>query len=399
MASKKKQSRHQPAKPAEIFYFSEDGECSRTPQWARKAVGDAPQESASAADAEWDLKTPRCLPAPGPALRAKATAPAPSSVAERMNRTERTRATHASSFKGGLAKAHKMEALSREPTDPNAEMPSPNDFMAGDLIEKTESLDLDQMEGGASELEPEEIEEIEEIEPESTLVEEIVDNSEADNVEAEFARALQTESDDLLVTPPPPPPQPHAPAHPRPETVPAPLKATAAAPTSRSDALTEDAALCLLKSVQAQQHYRQKLTPLLSQGSANSPRRSWASAALFGQELFATGRPLPARKIFERLVAQDPSESFPYAMLASLLLALGEDDSALGLYERALSIDSTDLCALLGRAEIHLRAADPVEALVDVQTAINQATLDKSPLLVHAQAMKDAVQKLMGFLS
>ena len=396
MASKKKQPRHAPAKPAEIFYFSEDGECSRTPKWARRAAGDDPPKSDSAAGSEWDLKTPRGLPAPGPAARAKAAAPVPSSLAERMSRTDRTRAAHASSLKGGLGAASKIEALSREATDPNAEMPSPSDFMAGDFIDKTESLDLDQMEGGASELEPEEIEEIEEIEPEpeSTLVEEIVDNSEADNVEAEFARALQTESDDLLVTPPPPP---HVPATPRP--APVSLPASLPAPSSRSDALTEDAALCLLKSVQAQQHYRQKLTPLLSQGSASSPRRSWANAALFGQELFATGRPLPARKIFERLVAQEPSESFPYAMLASLLLALGEDESALGLYERALSIDSTDLCALLGRAEIHLRAADPVEALVDVQTAINQATLDKSPLLVHAQAMKDAVQKLMGFLS
>ena len=131
MASKKKQPRHAPAKPAEIFYFSEDGECSRTPKWARRAAGDDPPKSESAAGSEWDLKTPRGLPAPGPAARAKAAAPVPSSLAERMSRTDRTRAAHASSLKGGLGAASKIEALSREATDPNAEMPSPSDFMAG----------------------------------------------------------------------------------------------------------------------------------------------------------------------------------------------------------------------------------------------------------------------------
>lgn len=357
-----------------------------------------------------------------------------SKLGERMGRTDRTRAARANSLKGQALTQKQPPVSSGKRGEQSAgaernvqQLGAPREGPAtsmNDNAEKTESLDLQQMpivELDAMDLAETDLDsdELEEIDPESTLIEEISADGEAVNVEAEFARALQEELDEPAKEPEP------ARATPRPgpatsadglERASLPEAALprrfstdleratgttdrfeASAPTPSEGALA-DGALCLLKSAQAQQHYRQKLAPMLTQGSSSSPRRAWANAALFGQELFATGRPLPARKVFERLVAQDPTEAFPYAMLGSLHLAQGEDEEALALYEQALEIDSTDLCALLGRAEIHLRAADPVEALVDVQTAINQARLDESPLLPRALSMMSTVQKLIGFL-
>lgn len=422
MASIKK-SREAPAVPAEIFYFSDAGEGSTSPAGPLPAADvPMPRRAVGAPESAQQGQRPP-LPSPPPL----------SKLAERVGRSERTRAAKASSLKGAAQARPEMPALKaaagqRAPAWANApdgadgdwdligeEVASPQAF---ESAEKTEACDLPQMpiadrldasDRAEAGLEADDVEEIEpepEPEPESTLVEDLSAESEAANVEAEFARALEAE---LLA-------QPAAPAPARPPLLTAVADSRASQhravvgsgsaaaralppmPEPPGEGLLANAAICLLKSAQAQQHYRQKLAPLLTQGSPASPRRTWASAALFAQDLFTTGRPLPAQKVLERLVAQAPAEAFPYAMLASLHLAQGDEAQALQLYDQALEIDSTDLCALLGRAEIHLRAAEPGAALVDVKTALNQAALDESPLLLRAQAMLDAVQKLLGFL-
>lgn len=127
-------------------------------------------------------------------------------------------------------------------------------------------------------------------------------------------------------------------------------------------------------------------------------REAWAEAALFGQQLFATGRPNPARQIFQKILEESPDESFPYTMYGSMLLAMGDEESAATLYNRALQLVPTDVCALLGRAELSLRDARPSDAMADVQLAIIQARMERSPLESRAKAMLAVVQKLIRFL-
>ena len=437
MASTKK-PKGIPTVPAEIFYFSDEGGCSRSTKWASPEMNSW-QAPTKGECADRLAGAARTLPGQIDGSHSRGAVPHPdvpvppplSKLAERVGRSERTRAAKATSLKGPMQSQKKLPALPSARRDQSAmaeaamegqpvdtlEAPAPP---ACENAEKTESFDLQQMpilELDASDLAETDLDadDLEEIEPESTLVEDLSDDGEAANVEAEFARALSEVPCEVAQTSPRTSPVlavAQSERSPRPEALQsrpgsvdfdraiggATDRSPAPSPTMPGEGILADAALCLLKSAQAQQHYRQKLAPLLTKGGSVSPERAWASAALFGQDLFATGRPLPARKLFERLIAQEPTESFPYAMLASLHLAQGNDEEALTLYEQALEIDPTDLCALLGRAEIHLRAADPVEALVDVKTAINQATLDESPLLVRAQAMMDAVQQLIGFL-
>lgn len=159
----------------------------------------------------------------------------------------------------------------------------------------------------------------------------------------------------------------------------------------------DEATICLLGSEQALAHYQPRLKAIADEGTGRR-REKWAEAALFGQQLFATGRPNPARQIFEKILEESPDESFPYAMYGSLLLALGDEEGAARQYDQALELDSTELCALLGRAELCLRNARPGEAMADVKLAASMARLDSSPLECRATAMMAVVQKLIRFL-
>lgn len=181
----------------------------------------------------------------------------------------------------------------------------------------------------------------------------------------------------------------------------APAPASSQTPPKKpaADGEMETSALCLLKSDAAKAHYRRRLKPLTEGAGAREERRSgWASAALFGQELFATGRPVPARKVFERIISEGASEAFPFAMLGALHLSQGDDGEARKLFDQALRIDPGDVAALLGRAETFIRAAEPSLAMTDVRRALGQATFESSPLLPRAEAMMGVIQKLMRFL-
>jgi|GEM_PF-1586235 Tfp pilus assembly protein PilF len=165
------------------------------------------------------------------------------------------------------------------------------------------------------------------------------------------------------------------------------------------DGEMDASAICLLKSDAAKAHYRRRLKPMTEGTGARDERRSErASAALFGQELFAAGRPVPARKVFERIIAGGTAESFPFAMLGALHLAQGNDGEARKLFDQALRIDPDDVAALLGRAEIFIREAEPRAAMADVRRALGLAAFESSPLLGRAEAMKGVIEKLMRFL-
>ena len=166
--------------------------------------------------------------------------------------------------------------------------------------------------------------------------------------------------------------------------------------SAAEDDETAASAVCLLSSDAAKTHYRRLLKGLADEGSGK--RSDWASAALFGQELFATGRSVPARKIFERIISEGAAEAFPFAMLGALHLAQGDDGEARKLFDQALRISPDDVAALLGRAETFIRTAEPSAAMADVRRALGQATFESSPLLTRAEAMMGVVQKLMRFL-
>lgn len=119
-----------------------------------------------------------------------------------------------------------------------------------------------------------------------------------------------------------------------------------------------------------------RVTDILSQRSPLSvlrslSKRQQAEVSVEGHGFFERGDLETARRIFEHLVALEPAEAFPYTMLGTIFLALGQQDRALALFEAALGVDRKDLAARVYRGEVRLHRGRYKLAMDDLQRALD----------------------------
>lgn len=112
-------------------------------------------------------------------------------------------------------------------------------------------------------------------------------------------------------------------------------------------------------------------------------RTQIAELSLYGHHLFEQGKLKEARDIFERLVAFEIDEAFPYTMLGTIYLALGDGARALALFEAALRIDPSDVAALVYRGEIRISGGKLSAGTRDLERARALAPQD-DPLVKRA---------------
>lgn len=144
-----------------------------------------------------------------------------------------------------------------------------------------------------------------------------------------------------------------------------------------------------LKSLQ------QKVEKMLSEArrSGGVSTQQLAEVSLFGHQLFEGGRLEEARVVFEGLVGLEVRDAFPYTMLGTIYLALGDQDRALALFEAALGIDRTDLAALVYRGEIRLNRGKLRPALDDLHRAV-ELGLGDDPFVDRAKRLLRLAQDL-----
>lgn len=119
-----------------------------------------------------------------------------------------------------------------------------------------------------------------------------------------------------------------------------------------------------------------KIAQLLAQKSPLSAlrqlsRRQLTEVAVEGHGYFERGDFDTARKMFEHIVALEPPDAFPYTMLGTIFLALGQQDRALALFEAALGVDRKDLAARVYRGEVRLHRGRYKLAIDDLQRALD----------------------------
>jgi hypothetical protein len=100
-------------------------------------------------------------------------------------------------------------------------------------------------------------------------------------------------------------------------------------------------------------------------------RRQLTELSVEGHGYFESGDYDTSRKLFEHLVALEPTEAFPYTMLGTIFLALGQQDRALALFEAALGVDRKDLAARVYRGEVRLHRGRYKLAIDDLQRALD----------------------------
>ncbi|MHB8877165.1 MAG: tetratricopeptide repeat protein [Myxococcaceae bacterium] len=117
-----------------------------------------------------------------------------------------------------------------------------------------------------------------------------------------------------------------------------------------------------------------------------APAKMSPEEALFGHQLFEMGRLEEARVVFEGLVGTEPKDAFPYTMLGTIYLALGDQARALALFEAALQIDTDEIAALVYRGEIRLNQGKLKPAMVDLNRAV-QLGLGDDPFVDRARRL------------
>ncbi|MBX5482223.1 MAG: tetratricopeptide repeat protein [Myxococcaceae bacterium] len=131
----------------------------------------------------------------------------------------------------------------------------------------------------------------------------------------------------------------------------------------------------------ALRYHVQKLDELLA---AKSPadslrtlsRRQLAEMALFGHQLFETGRLEEARVVFEGLVGLGTPDAFPHTMLGTVYLAQGKLDRAMALFEEALEFDPHDLAARVYRSELRINQGHTRQAMAELAQVIAEGPAD-----------------------
>ncbi|MBI3186067.1 MAG: hypothetical protein HYZ28_28355 [Myxococcales bacterium] len=147
----------------------------------------------------------------------------------------------------------------------------------------------------------------------------------------------------------------------------------------------------------ALRYHNEKVEKMLSdarpeEGQPVAPQQV-AEMSLFGHHLFESGRLEEARVVFEGLVGMDVADAFPYTMLGTIYLALGDQDRALALFEAGLQIDERDLAARVYRAEIRLNRGKLKMALEDLHRAV-EIGLGDDPFVDRAKRLLRLAQEM-----
>jgi predicted Zn-dependent protease len=104
----------------------------------------------------------------------------------------------------------------------------------------------------------------------------------------------------------------------------------------------------------------------------NKPHEADELAA-FGHRLFEMGKLDEARVIFEKLVSLGTTDAFVHTMLGTIYLALNDQERALALFQAALKADPDDLAAVVYRGEIRLNRGKLKLAMEDLSRAVTLA--------------------------
>ncbi|WP_223754577.1 tetratricopeptide repeat protein [Myxococcus sp. RHSTA-1-4] len=89
-----------------------------------------------------------------------------------------------------------------------------------------------------------------------------------------------------------------------------------------------------------------------------------------GHKMLEAGKAPLALEIFEGLVAAAPQDTVFLTQLGATYMTLERMDDAFRVYDQALLLNSTNVDALVGRGEIHLRRGQVPEGLKDLSRAI-----------------------------
>jgi tetratricopeptide (TPR) repeat protein len=109
--------------------------------------------------------------------------------------------------------------------------------------------------------------------------------------------------------------------------------------------------------------------------------------AQVGYNYLQTGAAHKALDIYQGLVAVDPGNAVFHCHLAATHVALEELDPALGHYAEAIRLDGTNVDALAGRGELHLRMKKLKEAVSDLAAAVKADGGKKQPSAVRAASI------------
>ncbi len=134
-----------------------------------------------------------------------------------------------------------------------------------------------------------------------------------------------------------------------------------------------------------------ELDRLLPKGPVSAEQL--AQACLVGHQLFEQGRLEEARLVFEQLVGMDAPDPFPYTMLGTIYLALGDQSRALALFEAALTLDPNELAALVYRGEVRLNRGKLKSAAADLNRAVELGRPD-DPFVDRAKRLLRMVHNL-----
>lgn len=134
-------------------------------------------------------------------------------------------------------------------------------------------------------------------------------------------------------------------------------------------------------------YHRVRLRELVATTPPDRPLSDLADLSLFGHSLLEQGRVEEARVVFEGIVAREPPEAFPYAMLGAVYLAQGDDARAIALFEAALHVDPRDPASRVHRAELRLRRGDRTGAHKDLSAVVAADPDAREPMTARAREL------------
>jgi tetratricopeptide (TPR) repeat protein len=130
----------------------------------------------------------------------------------------------------------------------------------------------------------------------------------------------------------------------------------------------------------------------LKRGGKKPSRQMVGELSLKGHSLFESGRLHEARNVFQALVDAQVDEAFPYTMLGTIHMAIGQLQDALELFQKALAIDPRELSALVYRGEIRLMKGQVEAALKDLNRAIGLGR-GRDPFVERAKKLIHLAQR------
>lgn len=125
--------------------------------------------------------------------------------------------------------------------------------------------------------------------------------------------------------------------------------------------------------------------------------------AKYAYSQYEAGRYFDANKIFQALVVVNPYDAYYHMMHGACLQMLDEKEAALDEYSAAVQLDSTNIQALVNRAELNLQASRFVEAARDLQRVAELDPEGTKPATQRARALAlataQAIQSFQQVLS